>query len=217
MGANFGDYDNDGWLDIYMGTGAPSYTALMPNYAFRNRGGKSFADVTTATGTGHLQKGHGVAFGDIDNDGDQDFYVNVGGFIPGDKYNKALFANPTTKSHWLSLKLTGVKSNRAAIGARIKLTASDATGKSFTVYRTVTSGGSFGASSLTQSIGLGTFSKIDRLEIEWPASKTRQVFSNLATNQFLAIKESADKVETRALRSFTTIKPGATKPTNRKR
>src|SRR5215831_15764379 len=53
-------------------TGAPSYAALLPNFAFRNQAGKKFADVTAATGTGHLQKGHGVAFGDIDNDGDED-------------------------------------------------------------------------------------------------------------------------------------------------
>ncbi len=216
MGANLGDFDNDGWLDVYLGTGAPSYTALMPNFAFRNRAGKSFVDVTAATGTGHLQKGHGVAFGDIDNDGDQDFFVNVGGFIPGDKYNKALFANPSTKTNWLSLKLTGVQTNRAAIGARIKLTASDVTGKTFTVYRVVSSGGSFGASSLTQSIGLGVFSKIDSLEIEWPTSKTRQVFRNAATNQFLAVKELADKVEKRMLNSFTVIRTPAQKTTRYK-
>ncbi|HMY71041.1 MAG TPA: VCBS repeat-containing protein, partial [Blastocatellia bacterium] len=77
MGANFGDLDNDGRLDFYLGTGAPSYTALMPNFMFRNQAGKSFADVTAATGTGHLQKGHGVAFGDLDNDGDQDIYANI--------------------------------------------------------------------------------------------------------------------------------------------
>jgi hypothetical protein len=64
MGANFGDLDNDGFLDFYLGTGAPSYAALMPNFMFRNRGGKNFVDVTATTGTGHLQKGHGVAFGD---------------------------------------------------------------------------------------------------------------------------------------------------------
>ncbi|MBI1761844.1 MAG: CRTAC1 family protein [Acidobacteria bacterium] len=215
MGANFGDFDNDGWLDVYLGTGAPSYTALMPNFAFRNHAGKSFVDVTAATGTGHLQKGHGVAFGDIDNDGDQDFFVNVGGFIPGDKYNKALFANPTAKSHWLSLKLTGVKSNRAALGARIKLTAADATGKIFTVYRTVSSGGSFGASSLTQNIGFGAFNKIESLEIEWPTSKTRQVFRNVAANQFLAVKELADKFEPRAARIFPLTQPG--KPKKKRR
>lgn len=192
MGANFGDLDNDGFLDLYLGTGAPSYAALMPNFMFRNRGGKGFVDVTAATGTGHLQKGHGVAFGDLDNDGDQDLYVNVGGFIPGDKYNKALFANPATKSNWISLKLAGVKSNRAAIGAKIKLTVTDASGKQSLRYREVTSGGSFGASPLAQHIGLGSSlknGKIEAIEIWWPASNTRQTFRDVVANQFLEIKE----------------------------
>ncbi len=235
MGANFGDFDNDGFLDVYLGTGAPSYAALMPNFAFRNREGKSFADVTAAMGTGHLQKGHGVGFGDLDNDGDQDLYVNVGGFIPGDKYNKALFANPTvrqtaslskafTKSdlskqrqagslsdntNWFSIKLVGEKSNRAAIGAKIKLTLADATGKQSLRYREVSSGGSFGASSLAQHFGLGKFQKIAELEIQWPGGKTRQVFRDVAANQFIEIKESASDYQKLTRNSFSLIKPKA--------
>ncbi|MBS1788717.1 MAG: CRTAC1 family protein [Acidobacteria bacterium] len=205
MGANFGDLDNDGFLDVYMGTGAPSYAALMPNFAFRNRGGKSFADVTTATGTGHLQKGHGVAFGDLDNDGDEDLYVNIGGFIPGDKYNKALFANPTGKTDWISLKLVGAKSNRAAIGAKIKLTLTDATGKQSLRYREVSSGGSFGASPLMQHIGLGKLKsgKLDSIEIWWPVSNTHQTFRDVSTNQFLEIRESASEYQTLSRKSFS--------------
>lgn len=207
MGANFGDFDNDGFLDVYLGTGAPSYAALMPNFAFRNREGKSFADVTASMGTGHLQKGHGVGFGDLDNDGDQDLYVNVGGFIPGDKYNKALFANPASKTNWISIKLVGEKSNRAAIGAKIKLTLTDATGKQSFRYKEVSSGGSFGASSLAQHFGLGKLQKIAELKIQWPGSKTRQVFRDVAANQFLEIKESATEYRTLARKSFSLIQP----------
>lgn len=205
MGANFGDLDNDGFLDFYLGTGAPSYAALMPNFMFRNREGKSFDDVTTATGTGHLQKGHGVAFADIDNDGDQDLYVNVGGFIPGDRYNKALFANPSTKTNWISIKLTGAKSNRVAIGAKIKLTVTDANGKQTFRYREVTSGGSFGASPLTQHIGLGKLKggKIDSIEIWWPAGNTRQTFRDVAANQFIEIKESGSEYLKLERKSFS--------------
>ncbi|MDX2041083.1 MAG: FG-GAP-like repeat-containing protein [Acidobacteriota bacterium] len=213
MGANFGDFDNDGFLDFYLGTGAPSYAALMPNFAFRNREGKGFADVTAAMGTGHLQKGHGVGFGDLDNDGDQDLYVNVGGFIPGDKYNKALFTNPTVGqvknlSHhqWISIKLVGEKSNRAAIGAKIKLTLTDATGKQSLRYKEVSSGGSFGASPLTQHFGLGKFQKIAELEVQWPVSKTRQVFRDVAANQFLEIKESASEYQKLVRKSFSLTK-----------
>ena len=79
MGANFGDLDNDGFLDFYLGTGSPEYDSLMPNLMFRNREGKMFADVTTAGGFGHLQKGHGIAFADFDNDGDQDVFAELGG------------------------------------------------------------------------------------------------------------------------------------------
>ncbi len=203
MGANFGDFDNDGFLDVYLGTGAPSYAALMPNFAFRNLGGKSFADVTAAMGTGHLQKGHGVGFGDMDNDGDQDLYVNVGGFIPGDKYNKALFANPTGKSNWISIKLVGTKSNRAAIGAKIKLTLTDATGKRSLRYREVSSGGSFGASPLTQHFGLGKNQKIAELEIQWPASKTRQIFQGVESDRFIEIKESEPEIQSLSRKSFS--------------
>ena len=72
MGCNFGDIDNDGWPDYYLGTGAPEFTTIVPNKLYHNIGGKKFEDITYATNTGHIQKGHGVAFADIDNDGDQD-------------------------------------------------------------------------------------------------------------------------------------------------
>ena len=196
MGANFGDLDNDGFLDIYLGTGAPSFAALAPNFAFRNQAGKRFADVTAATGTGHLQKGHGVAFGDFDNDGDQDLYVNVGGFVPGDFYNKALFANPGGLNTWISIKLIGEKSNREAIGAKIKLTLTGANGQKSLRYREITSGGSFGASSLRQGIGLGRARQIDTLEVWWPASGVRQVFRNVKVNQFIEVEESQPEYRT---------------------
>jgi VCBS repeat protein len=67
MGANFGDIDNDGYLDIYLGTCDPTYASLVPNVLLHNRGGKRFVDVTASSGTGELHKGHGVAFADIGN------------------------------------------------------------------------------------------------------------------------------------------------------
>ncbi|HXI51305.1 MAG TPA: VCBS repeat-containing protein, partial [Candidatus Saccharimonadales bacterium] len=122
MGSNFGDLDNDGWLDMYLGTGDPDLSTVIPNRMFRNAEGKSFQDITSAGGFGHLQKGHGVAFGDLDNDGDQDVYIVIGGAYEGDSYRNALFENQGTTNHWLTLKLEGVRANRSAIGARIKVT-----------------------------------------------------------------------------------------------
>ena len=94
MGANYGDLDNDGYPDFYLGTGYPTFDAVGPNVMYRNDGGESFSDVTFSGGFGHLQKGHGVAFGDLDRDGDQDIFVQMGGFYPGDGFPNALFENP---------------------------------------------------------------------------------------------------------------------------
>jgi len=185
MGANFGDVDNDGSLDIYLGTGAPSYTAIMPNVMFRNAAGTSFTDVSVASGTMHLQKGHGVAFADLNADGHQDLFVNVGGFVPGDAFAKVLFTNPGGGGNWVKLRLRGVKTNRAAIGAKIIVRLKE--GK--TIYREVTSGGSFGASPFLQHIGVGTARRIDTIEIHWPASGARQSLRDVTANQTLDVVE----------------------------
>jgi FG-GAP-like repeat/ASPIC and UnbV len=191
MGANFGDIDNDGYLDIYLGTGNPSYASLLPNVMLRNHDGKFFTDVTASSGTGELHKGHGVAFADIDNDGDEDLLVQISGATPGDSHAFRLFENPGSGNDWVNLHLVGVKSNRAAIGARIKLTVANAQGTQRSIYRTVSSGGWFGASPLAQHIGLGKSTRIVELEIWWPASNTRQTFTGVGKNQFLEIKEFA--------------------------
>ena len=88
---------------------------------FRNVGGTHFEDVTLASGTGHLQKGHGVSFADWDGDGDLDMFIEIGGSVPGDRGHNALFQNPGNDHHWLALKLVGTKTNRAALGARIRV------------------------------------------------------------------------------------------------
>ena len=111
-GENFGDFDNDGFLDFYLGTGDHDIATLVPNRMFRNLGGKRFAEITASSGTGHLQKGHGVAFGDWDRNGTADLFVQMGGAIPGDKYHNILFQNPGQGNNWLNVKLVGKKTNR---------------------------------------------------------------------------------------------------------
>ena len=191
MGSNFGDIDNDGYLDIYLGTGNPSYSSLLPNVLLHNDGGKFFTDITASSGTGDLHKGHGVAFADIDNDGNEDLLEEMGGAVPGRRARVPPFRKPRQRNDWISLHLVGVKTNRSAIGARIKVTVQDEGQAPRSIYRTVGSGGSFGASPLTQHIGLGKSAKILNLEIWWPASNTRQEFSHVAPDQFLEIKEFA--------------------------
>ena len=197
MGANFGDIDNDGFLDIYLGTGNPSYASLIPNVLLRNHDGKYFVDVTTSSGTGELHKGHGIAFADLDNQGNEDIVAEVGGATPSDSHALRVFQNPGHGNDWISLKLVGVKSNRGAIGARIKVTVENEGAGTRSIYRTVGSGGSFGASPLEQHIGLGKSARILEIEIWWPASNTHQLFSDVGKNQFLEIKEFASSYSKR--------------------
>lgn len=195
MGANFGDLNGDGFLDFYLGTGYPDYEALMPNVMYLNQQGRSFVDVTAAGRFGHLQKGHAIAFADLDQDGDQDVFEQMGGAYPGDKFGNAVYRNPGFGSHWLMIQLIGEQSNRSAIGARIHVVILE-DGKPRSIYKHVNSGGSFGANPLRQQIGLNMAEKIERLEIYWPTTNRTQVFDNVALDQFIQIRESEDKFVT---------------------
>ena len=189
MGSNFADFTNDGFLDIYLATGDPNYSMLVPNRMFKNLGGKRFAEVTTTSRTGHLQKGHGVACGDWDRDGNVDLFIEIGGVTNGDKFHDALFQNPGHGNNWLEVKLVGKKTNRAAIGARIKVATAGE--NPLTVHRHVSNGSSFGANPLQQHIGLGKASSVATIEIFWPTSGTTQVFHDVAANQAIEITEFA--------------------------
>lgn len=188
MGCNYGDLDNDGFLDFYVGTGDPDLSALMPNRMFRNAGGSRFLDVSAAGGFGHLQKGHGVSFGDLDHDGDQDVYQNVGGWYSGDFYWNVLFENPGTVNGWIVLMLEGARSNRMGVGARIRVDVLAPEGPR-SIHRTVSSGGSFGGSPFRQHVGLGNASAIRGVRVLWPGSGTEQYFENLELNRCFRLSE----------------------------
>ena len=197
MGSNYGDLDNDGFLDFYIGTGAPSFTSIVPNKMYRNNKGKTFQDVTTSGRFGHIQKGHAVSFGDLDNDGDQDIFHVLGGAYEGDVFGDALFENPVgNKKSWITISLEGTTSNKDAIGARIKITTEQKNGKEQVFYNVVSTGGSFGSSSLQQEIGLDNTNSIKEIEIKWPNStQSVAVFKDVEMNRFVKITEGATTVE----------------------
>ena len=201
MGANFGDLDNDGWLDFYLGTGNPDLGTLIPHRMFRNDRGQRFQDVTVSGGFGQLQKGHAIAFGDINNDGTQDIYSVVGGAVEGDHYHNQLFANPGHGNHWLKLKLEGVTTNRAAIGARVRVVAQSVEGE-WSIHRIVGSGGSFGASPMRVEVGLGKARTVSRVEIFWPVTGLTQVVTGLEIDALYHVKEGVEAATRVELRSF---------------
>jgi hypothetical protein len=194
MGANFGDIDNDGFLDVMLGTGEPSLHTLMPNVMLKNVGGQRFVDVTTSGRFGSLHKGHGVAFGDLDHDGDQDIYAQLGGMMGGDRFYNALYENPGHGHHWIALKLVGHTSNRNAIGARVSITVVNESGRRRQIHRVISSGGSFGGNTFRMEAGLGDALRIEMIEVWWPTSETRQRFSEVPLDRMFRIEEGQDEL-----------------------
>ena len=195
MGNNFGDLDNDGLPDIFLGTGKPDLRSLIPNRVFHNQDGKRFEEISMGSFS-HIQKGHAIAFADMDNDGDQDIYVVAGGAVEGDIGNNILYENPGNNNKWITLCLEGETSNRDAIGARIKITVSQSNGSQRDIYASVDTGGSFGSSSLRQEIGLGKATGIVSIEVQWPKpGLPNSVFTNVPMNAAFKIKEGASAVE----------------------
>ena len=168
---------------------------LIPNLMFRNNAGKRFDDITMSSGTGHLQKGHGVSFADWDCDGDLDLFVECGGAVPGDRSYNVLFENPGHGRHWLKVKLVGSTTNRAALGARIKVDVQGPDGERRSIYRTIGNNGSFGGNSLVESIGLIDATSVAELTVSWPVSKTTQTFRDIPADQAIEITEGIDELK----------------------
>lgn len=192
-GIGVGDVDNDGFLDLYVGTAYNGYEGLLPNVLYVNRGGLRFADVTASAGVAHLQKAGGIALADLDGDGDQDIFINAGGMFGGDAFGDVLFANPGSGGHWLDLRLVGRRANRSAIGARVRVTVVE-NGRARDIHRVVGAGSSFGASPLRQWIGLGTARRAESIEIAWPGGRHTQTQHNVDGNRHVVIVEDASGV-----------------------
>ena len=193
MGSNFGDLDGDGFLDFYLGTGYPDYEAIMPNALYQSQSGNGFVDVTLSSGLGHLQKGHAVAFADYDRDGDLDVFEQMGGAYPGDSFGDALFRNPGSGARHLRLRLEGRRTNRSALGARIRVVTKQG-GRERSIYRHVSSGGSFGGSPLTQTIGLGRADEVVRVEVLWPVTGRTETFSDVTMDRGYVVVEGEERL-----------------------
>ncbi len=140
-----------------------------------------------------------MSFADLDNDGDQDIYIQMGGAQWADKFYDAIFENPGFENNSLTVILEGRESNRSAIGARIKATFHEK-GILRHVFRHVGSGSSFGNNPLRQYIGMGQSSQLDQLEVFWPKTGKYQKFSDIDANQIIKIIEGADQFQVLSLK-----------------
>ena len=201
MGFNYGDIDNDGFIDLYVGTGTPEYTSLVPNRMLRNNGGKGFQDVTHMGGFGHLQKGHGIGFADFDQDGDSDIYEDMGGGYEGDPFQSAFFENPGNGNNWTCLQLEGVQCNRDAIGARVHVAVTMADGSKQIFHHLVGTGGSFGSNSLQLECGLGNAAKIDSVTVDWPGGSS-ETFADIPLKSCVQLKQGTGMIGTKELHPF---------------
>jgi hypothetical protein len=190
-GCGFFDFDNDGWKDLLLVNGHvfPEVDRLGIDVHYKDRAilyhnntkGK-FIDVSESSGPGILEKhsARGAAFGDYDNDGAVEVLVNNQNEPPS-----LLKQSTKPPGNWVLLKMVGVKSNRSAIGARVRLTAGG-----LMQIGEVRSGGSYlSQNDLRLHFGLGAARRIDSIEIRWPSGQ-HQIEKDLAPNQILTITES---------------------------
>jgi hypothetical protein len=195
-GCGFVDFDNDGWLDIFLVNGHvyPEVAGLRSEigYAqkkilYRNLGNGNFKDISDEVGGPLIEPapGRGTAFGDFDNDGDQDILINT-----INDYPELLRCDSKNSNNWITIKLIGVKSNRSAIGARLRLAAGDRV-----LIDEVRSGGSYySQNDLRIHFGLGKSEKITSLEIQWPGG-LKETLKDLPVNRIIRIREQSGVVD----------------------
>jgi len=180
MGAGVADIDNDGFVDFYFGTGDPQLSRLEPNRIFRNQGNGTFVDVTALTNFARPgNKGHGVSFIDLDEDGDLDIYAQLGGHYQGDHARNAFYENISGNAgHWLEIDLTGAN----PVGVTLMLEAGGQR-----QHREVKGGEGFGSTNpMRVHFGLGKSAFADKLEIRWPTGE-RRVLTGIAANRILKV------------------------------
>jgi hypothetical protein len=189
-GVGFLDLDNDGWLDLFLVNGHvyPEVERLKTEagykqrkVVYRNLGTGRFQDVTERLGPPVTtpKAGRGAAFADLDNDGDIDVLVNNVHDTPD------LFTlDAPAGAHWLILKLVGTRSNRSAIGARVRLAT--AAGRQ---VQEVRGGGSYYSQNDQRvHFGLGTATRIERLEIRWPNGQ-EEAWTDIGIDRIVTLKE----------------------------
>jgi hypothetical protein len=196
FGGGFFDYDNDGWLDIFIANGHvyPEVEQATPgthyrqiNSLFHNEGNGKFVEVSKSSGTGFETPyvGRGAAFADFDNDGFMDIVIANNGDSPLVLHNSGANGN-----HFLNFKLSGKKSNRDAMGARVRVVTG-----TMSQIREIAGGGSYlSQSDLRANFGIAKAKRANIVEITWPSGQ-RQTFRDVEADKFYLVEEGNDHLQ----------------------
>ncbi len=191
-GTGMFDFDGDGWADIFTVTGNvypevekffKEYPHRTPRLIYRNIGGKKFVDVSAQVGTLTAHSSRGAAFGDIDNDGDIDVLIMNMNDVPTLLRNDKKNAN-----NWLTIQLVGTKSNRSAIGSRVRVV----TGAHTQTQELTSQSSYYSHNDARLHFGLGASVKVDRIEVRWTNGQT-EIIKDVSPNGFITIKEGFDE------------------------
>lgn len=178
-----GDFDNDGDLDVYVATGGP-----VANRYYQNNGDGTFTSIETGEFVTEAISNFGATAGDYDNDGFLDLFVANVGNAQQQPGKSSLFKNNGNSNHWINILCVGTKSNRSAIGAKLKALAT-IDNKPVWQMREISSQDTFcGQSSLNVEFGFGNSTEITTLIVEWP-SGIIDTFNNLPVDKFITITE----------------------------
>jgi len=194
MGAQFIDLDLDGDLDIFLGPGRHTLINMQPLFVYRNDGNDVFTNITPLDNPSFYGKFHGMAFADIDRDGDPDMFVNNGGVLLSDRFQDMFLENTTKGKSWIHLKLVGTKSNRDAIGSRVEVSLEGGRRGDRVLMQEVAVGQGFSSTNSPYLIfGLDDAVMVKDVKIRWPTGETRSL-GPLAINQALVVTEGNEKL-----------------------
>ena len=187
MGAQFIDMDLDGDEDVFLGPGSHPLRNMQPLFVYRNNGNDTFSNVTPHEDPIYMGKFHGMAFADMDRDGDPDIVVNNGGIHLSDRFRDMVLENQTEGKNWLHLRLKGKSANASAIGARITMEFGDRK-----ILQEVSAGEGFSSTNSPYLVfGLGDAKQADKVSIQWMNGVVQELGA-LAANQALVIEEGSE-------------------------
>ena len=187
MTGNAADLNNDGNLELVLGNGGPLMESTEPAVLYELDGDGKYHNTTFSAGLPLIGKGHGVNMADLAGDGRLSLIIADGGMYPGDLLTTSVYRPKTLPGNYLNVRLVGTRSNRNAIGARLRLESGGTS-----QYRVVSGGSGFGCLPLEQHFGLRDNQRIDSLEIVWP-SGLKQSLENLPVNNTIQIVEGESR------------------------